>query len=649
MAIKNKNKNLTTLLKKNLVSPNARTLKSLKFNTTIKETGKIISLRDGVARVKGLTKVRSSEMVLIGLLFIKGMVLNLEHNVVSIVIFGNDSLLRQGDIVYRTFEIMNIPLHIKLFGRVIDPLGNMIDGKEIQPTSIFRKVDTKAVGIIPRQSVREPMQTGIKAIDSITPIGCGQRELIIGDRQTGKTTVATDTILSQKKYGNLFCIYVAVGQKKSTVVQVYEALKKRHAFQYTIIVSATSAETATLQFLAPYSGCTIGEWVSEMGSHCLIIYDDLSKQAVAYRQMSLLLKRPPGREAFPGDVFYLHSRLLERSAKLSPNYGGGSLTALPIIETQAGDVSAYIPTNVISITDGQIFLESKLFNEGIRPAVNVGLSVSRVGSAAQVRAMKEIAGTLKLELAQYREVESFAAFASELDDTTKHKLFRGMRLIELLKQPQATPLPVTIQICLLFAGMEGYLDKYALPLIQEFSKDTMFVLKHSNLLNRFDVSKKIHKTIFDNFFSLMELKFSKKINKTPPIVKKKSNLGVTVPKRNFTTGRSNFSPPYEETVSLVSFMALRAEVKTIEGIVKSQATTIKSQATTIKSQATNIKTLGAIVKTLHVIVKSQATTIKKQEITINRIESERALRESERAEMKADMDFIKSQMSKSKN
>jgi len=373
-------------------------------------------------------------MVQCGVHKIQGMVLSLEYRTVSIVIFGNDTLLKQGDRVLRTHLIMNIPLSVKLFGRVVDALGNIIDAGPKVSSYISRKVDTKAVGIIPRQSVREPMQTGVNAIDAITPIGCGQRELIIGDRQTGKTTIAVDTILNQKSFGFLYCIYVAIGQKKSTIAQIVQFLKKTGALQNTIIVSATSSEPATLQFLAPYSGCTLGEWLSENSCHSLIIYDDLSKQAVAYRQMSLLLRRPPGREAYPGDVFYLHSRLLERSAKLSPKYGGGSLTALPVVETQAGDVSAYIPTNIISITDGQIFLETKLFNEGIRPGINVGLSVSRVGSAAQVKAMKEIAGTLKLELAQYREVESFASFASELDEATQHTLFRGLRLIELLKQ-----------------------------------------------------------------------------------------------------------------------------------------------------------------------------------------------------------------------
>jgi proton translocating ATP synthase F1 alpha subunit len=420
---------------------------------------------------------------------------------VSVVIFGNDIDLKQGDLVYRTFVIMNIPLSIKLFGRVIDALGNTIDAGPKVVSSVKRKVDTKAIGIIPRQSVREPMQTGVKAIDSITPVGCGQRELIIGDRQTGKTTIAIDTILSQKNFGFLYCIYVAIGQKKSTIAQIVNFLKKAGAIGNTIIVSATSSEPATLQFLAPYSGCTLGEWLSENSCHALIIYDDLSKQAVAYRQMSLLLRRPPGREAYPGDVFYLHSRLLERSAKLSPAWGGGSLTALPVIETQAGDVSAYVPTNVISITDGQIFLESKLFNEGNRPAINVGLSVSRVGSAAQVKAMKEIAGTLKLELAQYREVESFASFASELDDATQHTLFRGLRLIELLKQKQASPLPANIQILLIYAGMKGYLDKLTLSEVTSFKIFLLDYIKNTNILKGFDITKSINHKVFSTFFA----------------------------------------------------------------------------------------------------------------------------------------------------
>lgn len=498
-----KNKNKKTVRK---------VLSSFKFYEEALDTGKIISVKDGVARVNGLFGVLSGEMVHLGLLKIQGMVLSLEHNTVSVVIFGNDTLLKQGDLVYRTFVIMNIPLSVKLFGRVIDALGNTIDAGPKVVSSLKRKVDTKAIGIIPRQSVREPMQTGIKAIDSITPVGCGQRELIIGDRQTGKTTIAVDTILSQKKFGHLYCIYVAIGQKKSTIAQIVNFLKKSGAIDSTIIVSATSSEPATLQFLAPYSGCTLGEWLSENSCHALIIYDDLSKQAVAYRQMSLLLRRPPGREAYPGDVFYLHSRLLERAAKLSPQYGGGSLTALPVIETQAGDVSAYVPTNVISITDGQIFLESKLFNEGIRPAINVGLSVSRVGSAAQVKAMKEIAGTLKLELAQFREVESFASFASELDEATQHTLFRGLRLIELLKQKQASPLQANVQILLIYAGMKGYLDKLQISEVAKFKIFLIDYIHNTNILKGFNITKPINHKVFASFLSEAVTIFSAKKN-----------------------------------------------------------------------------------------------------------------------------------------
>jgi proton translocating ATP synthase F1 alpha subunit len=465
------------------------------------EYGKILSLKDGVATVSGLEHVRSGEMVEFAQFKIYGMVLSLGKATVSIVIFGNDTFLKQEDLVRQTGEIMNIPLSLKFFGRVIDALGNTIDGGPKVNSSLVRKVDTKAIGIIPRESVREPMQTGIKAIDSITPIGCGQRELIIGDRQTGKTTIAIATILSQTDYGHLYSIYVAVGQKKSTVAQIVNFLKKSGFLKNTIIVSATSSESATLQFLAPYSGCTLGEWLSENSSHAVIIYDDLSKQAVAYRQMSLLLRRPPGREAYPGDVFYLHSRLLERSSKLSPEYGSGSLTALPIIETQAGDVSAYVPTNVISITDGQIFLESKLFNEGIRPAINVGLSVSRVGSAAQLKAMKEIAGTLKLELAQYREVESFSSFASELDEATQHTLFRGVRLIELLKQPQYLPLIANMQIIMIYSGMKGFLDRFQLSEIDDFLWFLYGYIYSTNILVGFDSLKKINHKVFNSFLN----------------------------------------------------------------------------------------------------------------------------------------------------
>jgi len=462
------------------------------------DIGKVISVSDGVAKVSGLMGVRAGERVKLGKEMVDGMALSLEGNTVGVVIFGNERDLQQDSLVHRTFDIMSIPLTIKLFGRVIDSLGYTIDGGAKLSTKIIRQVDTKAVGIIPRQSVNEPMQTGIKSVDSMTPIGCGQRELIIGDRQTGKTTIALDTILNQRQNGHLYCIFIAIGQKKATVSRIVKILKAKNAFDNTVVISASSSDPATLQYLAPYSGCTIGEWLSENSCHALVIYDDLSKQAVAYRQMSLLLRRPPGREAYPGDVFYLHSRLLERSAKLNNLYGGGSLTALPIIETQAGDVSAYIPTNVISITDGQVFLESELFNEGVRPAVNVGLSVSRVGSAAQVKAMKQVAGSLKLELAQYREVESFSAFASELDDSTKHTLSRGERLIELLKQTHSQPESVSVQILMIFSGMNGYLDSLQLNQIKQYKNTIVSNYKLSNLV--LDTTKKLNVSVLNDFF-----------------------------------------------------------------------------------------------------------------------------------------------------
>jgi proton translocating ATP synthase F1 alpha subunit len=422
--------------------------------------GKIISVSDGVAKVSGIIGVKAGERLILGFDYnsVEGMALSLENNIVGVVIFGNERHLKQNDPVNRTYNIMNFPLSVNLFGRVLDSLGHTIDGKPTLKTKITRQVDTKAVGIIPRQSVNEPMLTGTMSIDSMTPIGCGQRELIIGDRQTGKTTIVMDSILNQTKNGYLYCVFVAIGQKKSTVARLVSILDSNRALINTVIITASSSDAATLQYLAPYSGCTVGEWLCENKCHALVVYDDLSKQAVAYRQISLLLRRPPGREAYPGDVFYLHSRLLERSAKLNQLYGGGSLTALPIIETQAGDVSAYIPTNVISITDGQVFLESELFNEGLRPAVNVGLSVSRVGSSAQLKAMKQVAGSLKLELAQYREVESFSAFASDLDDSTKHSLNRGKKLIELLKQTNSSPYNVQLEILYIYAGMNGSLD-----------------------------------------------------------------------------------------------------------------------------------------------------------------------------------------------
>jgi len=441
----------------------------------VSEVGQVLSVGDGIARIYGLDNVQAGEMVEFsdGL---KGMALNLESDNVGVVIFGDDRTIKEGDTVKRTGAIVDVPVGKELLGRVVDGLGNPIDGKSALDKGLKRnRVEVKAPGIIPRQSVSEPMQTGLKAIDSLIPVGRGQRELIIGDRQTGKTAVAVDTIINQKEINQsgdekqkLYCIYVAIGQKRSTVAQIFKTLEDAGAMEYTTIVSATASDPAPLQFLAPYTGCTMGEYFRDNGMHALIIYDDLSKQAVAYRQMSLLLRRPPGREAYPGDVFYLHSRLLERAAKLNDENGGGSLTALPIIETQAGDVSAYIPTNVISITDGQIFLETELFNQGIRPAVNVGLSVSRVGSAAQTKAMKKVAGSIKLELAQYREMAAFAQFGSDLDASTQRLLNRGSKLTELLKQKQYSPMSVAEQVISVFCGVKGYLDDIDLKDISEF-------------------------------------------------------------------------------------------------------------------------------------------------------------------------------------
>jgi F-type H+-transporting ATPase subunit alpha len=459
-------------------------IKNLGEKTEVSEIGKVLSVGDGIARVYGLDNVQAGEMVEFkdGS---KGMALNLESDNVGIVIFGDDKTIKEGDTVKRTGAIVDVPVGKELLGRVVDALGNPIDGKESLKKGIKRKrVEVKAPGIIPRKSVSEPMQTGLKAIDSLIPIGRGQRELIIGDRQTGKTAVAIDTIINQKKINEsndekkkLYCIYVAIGQKRSTVAQILKTLQDAGAMEYTIIVSATASDPAPLQFLAPYTGCTFGEFFRDNGMHALIIYDDLSKQAVAYRQMSLLLRRPPGREAYPGDVFYLHSRLLERAAKLNDDNGGGSLTALPIIETQAGDVSAYIPTNVISITDGQIFLGTELFNQGIRPAVNVGLSVSRVGSAAQTKAMKKVAGSIKLELAQYREMAAFAQFGSDLDASTQKLLNRGSKLTELLKQNQYSPMTVAEQVVTIYAGVKGYLDSIDLSQIGSFEKGLLELVK----------------------------------------------------------------------------------------------------------------------------------------------------------------------------
>tara|TARA_Y100000590_G_scaffold209330_1_gene237164 strand:- start:9211 stop:10743 length:1533 start_codon:yes stop_codon:yes gene_type:complete len=453
----------------------------------VSEVGQVLSVGDGIARVYGLDNVQAGEMVEFSA-GIKGMALNLESDNVGVVIFGDDRSIKEGDVVKRTGAIVDTPVGKNLLGRVVDALGNPIDGKGDLDKKLERKrVDVKAPGIIPRQSVNEPMQTGLKAIDSLIPIGRGQRELIIGDRQTGKTAVAIDTIINQKEINKsgdeknkLYCIYVAIGQKRSTVAQIVKSLEDAGAMEYTTIVSATASDPAPLQFLAPYTGCTMGEYFRDNGMHALIIYDDLSKQAVAYRQMSLLLRRPPGREAYPGDVFYLHSRLLERAAKLNKDQGGGSLTALPIIETQAGDVSAYIPTNVISITDGQIFLETELFNQGIRPAVNVGLSVSRVGSAAQTKAMKKVAGSIKLELAQYREMAAFAQFGSDLDASTQKLLNRGSKLTELLKQDQYVPMPVAQQVIAVFSGVKGFLDDVELTNIKKIEKEIYEEVKSSN-------------------------------------------------------------------------------------------------------------------------------------------------------------------------
>jgi len=462
-----------------------REIQNFGAEAQVSEVGEVLSVGDGIARVHGLDNVQAGEMVE----FpgnIKGMALNLETDNVGVVIFGSDATIKEGDTVKRTGAIVEVPVGKGLLGRVVDPLGNPIDGKgEIKATE-RRRVDVKAPGIIPRKSVHEPVQTGLKAIDTLIPVGRGQRELIIGDRQTGKTAVAIDAIINQKavnagtdEKAKLYCIYVAIGQKRSTVAQIVKTLADAGALEYTIVVTATASEPAPLQFLAPFAGCAMGEWFRDNGMHALIIYDDLSKQAVAYRQMSLLLRRPPGREAYPGDVFYLHSRLLERAAKLNEDNGAGSLTALPVIETQANDVSAYIPTNVISITDGQIFLETDLFYQGIRPAVNVGISVSRVGSSAQIKAMKTVAGPIKGELAQYREMAAFAKFGSDLDASTQKMLARGERLTELLKQPQYKPFAVEEQVAVIYAGTRGYLDPFPTNRVQAFQDALLGKLKSS--------------------------------------------------------------------------------------------------------------------------------------------------------------------------
>lgn len=461
-------------------------------NADVSEIGRVLSVGDGIARIYGLNNVRYNEMVEFSS-GVKGMALNLEEDNVGVVLFGSDESVKEGDIVKRTDKIVSVPVGKALLGRVVDALGEPIDGLGKIEAEGYSDSDVKAPGIITRRSVHEPVQTGLKIIDALIPIGRGQRELIIGDRQTGKTSIILDTIINQKQINDaakddkekLFCIYVAVGQKRSTVAQVVKTLKDHGAMDYTIVVAATASDAAPMQFIAPYSGCAMGEYFRDNGMHAVIFYDDLSKQATAYRQMSLLLRRPPGREAYPGDVFYLHSRLLERAAKMSDENGSGSLTALPVIETQAGDVSAYIPTNVISITDGQIFLETSSFYQGIRPAVNVGISVSRVGSAAQIKAMKQVAGKIKLELAQYREMASFAKFASDMDASTKQMISRGERLTELLKQPVYHPLPVAEEVLAIYAGVRGYLDKIEVNEVADFVGKALEEIRtsHDELLN----------------------------------------------------------------------------------------------------------------------------------------------------------------------
>ena len=489
-------------------------------NAKISEVGTVLNVGDGIARVYGLDNVQAGEMVEFPGKIL-GMALNLEEDNVGVVIFGNDREIKEGDIVKRTGNIVEVPVGKGLLGRVVDGLGQPIDGKGKLKNVQNQRVEVKAPGIMPRKSVHEPMQTGIKAIDSLIPIGRGQRELIIGDRQTGKTAVIVDTILNQREVNagkdeskKLYCIYVSIGQKRSTVAQIVKTLEDYDALDYSIVVAATASDPAPLQFLAPYTGCAMGEFFRDNSMHAVIFYDDLSKQAVAYRQMSLLLRRPPGREAYPGDVFYIHSRLLERAAKMSDKRGSGSLTALPVIETQAGDVSAYIPTNVISITDGQIFLETELFFKGIRPAVNVGLSVSRVGSAAQIKAMKQVSGSIKLDLAQFREMEAFSQFASDLDQSTRMLLERGRRLTEILKQPQYTPLSVEEQVIVIFAGVNGFLDKIDISDITKFEEELLLQLKSGgkDLISELKKSQNISdelKLKIESFVSNVTKKFVK--------------------------------------------------------------------------------------------------------------------------------------------
>lgn len=487
-------------------------IKGLADKASLDETGRVLAVGDGIARVYGLNNIQAEELVEFAS-GVKGMALNLEPGQVGIVLFGSDRLVKEGELVKRTGKIVDVPVGPALLGRVVDALGNPIDGKGPINTTEFARAQVKAPGILPRRSVHEPMQTGLKAVDALVPIGRGQRELIIGDRQTGKTAVALDTILNQKKWNDgadeskkLYCVYVAIGQKRSTVAQLVQTLEQHDALKYSIVVAATASEAAPLQYLAPFTAASIGEWFRDNGKHALIVYDDLSKQAVAYRQLSLLLRRPPGREAYPGDVFYLHSRLLERAAKMSDKCGGGSLTALPVIETQGGDVSAYIPTNVISITDGQIFLETELFYKGIRPAINVGLSVSRVGSAAQVKALKQVAGSLKLFLAQYREVAAFAQFGSDLDASTKQTLVRGERLTQLLKQNQYQPLSAEEQVPLIYAGVNGYLDNIDINRIAEFESSFLSYLKsnHEEILAGIREKGELTKELMDKLKSATE-------------------------------------------------------------------------------------------------------------------------------------------------
>ena len=487
-------------------------IKNFGTDSEITEVGQVLSIGDGIARIHGLDNVQAGEMVAFAD-GTKGMALNLEDDNVGVVLFGSDSAIKEGDTVKRTNTIVDVPVGKSLLGRVVDALGNPIDGKGNIESDMRSRIEVKAPGIIPRKSVSEPMQTGLKAIDSLIPVGRGQRELIIGDRQTGKTAIAIDAIINQKSIneGNdeskkLYCVYVGIGQKRSSIAQIVKTLEEAGAMEYTTVVSASASDAAPLQFLAPYTGCSIAEYFRDNGMHALIIYDDLSKQAVAYRQMSLLLRRPPGREAFPGDVFYLHSRLLERAAKLNDDQGGGSLTALPIIETQANDVSAFIPTNVISITDGQIFLETELFNQGIRPAVNVGLSVSRVGSAAQTKAMKKVAGSIKLELAQYREMAAFAQFGSDLDASTQRLLNRGSKLTELLKQNQYSPLSVAEQVISVFSGVNGYLDDIDLGEIKSFESDLIDLMRssHQDIINSINESGNLDDDNNDKLVGIIE-------------------------------------------------------------------------------------------------------------------------------------------------